>query len=56
MCSQFASDLVVEVEILVEDDAVVTMAILNDAFEFLRKSVVGSRNFYNEVLVKLVSK
>ena len=49
MCSQFASDLVAEVELLVEDDAIVTMAILNDAFKFLRTSVVGSRNFYDEV-------
>ncbi len=49
MCSQFASDLVAEEELLVEDDAIVTMAILNDAFDFLRKSVVGSRNFYEEV-------
>ena len=49
MCSQFASDLVADVELLVEDDAIVTMAILNDVFDFLRKSVVCSRNFYEEV-------
>ena len=49
MCSQYASDLVAEVELLNEDDTTVTMAILNDAFDFLRKTVVGSRNFYEEV-------
>ncbi|CAB4044831.1 nuclear pore complex Nup205, partial [Paramuricea clavata] len=48
MCSQYASDLVADVELLVEDDAIVTMAILNDVFDFLRKSVVCSRNFYEE--------
>jgi hypothetical protein len=51
MCSQFASDLVADVELLVEDDAIVTMAILNDVFDFLRKSVVCSRNFYEEVFL-----
>ena len=49
LCSQYASDLVAEVELLVEDDAMVNMAIMNDAFDFLRKAVVGSRNFYEEV-------
>ena len=49
MCSQYASDLVAAVELLAEDDAIVTMAIVNDAFDFLRKFVIGSRNFYEEV-------
>ena len=53
MCSQYAGDLVAEVELLVEDDAIVTMAILNDAFDFLKKTVVGSRNFYEEVCLFL---
>ena len=49
MCSQYAGDLVGAVELLVEDDPVVTMAISYDAFVFFRKFVIGCRNFHEEV-------
>lgn len=49
LCGQYAGELVVEVDILAEDDGIVTTAILNDAFEFFKKFIVGSRGFYEEV-------
>lgn len=49
MCSQYASNLVGALDPLEEDDAVVTMAIVHDAFTFYRRFVIGSRNFYEEV-------